>query len=162
VNGRASEPTGNHLTTMIDTTINQKEGDPRVAAALQALDINFKIDEDGDYEFGFQVSETRTQLGFIRSKTYDFGGMERRDVLSIGLKSFGPFDPRTMNLLLEQNAKVQVGAWCTIRDADDNHLAIFKAGISADLEGELLLDIVSMVLLSADYVEERLSGRDDF
>lgn len=85
-----------------------------------------------------------------------------RDVFSVGLRSFGPFDARTTNFLLEQNANMKVGSWSTIRDPEDNHLAIFKAGISAELDGELLLEVIGAVLTTADAIEARLSGRDNF
>ena len=141
---------------------NLRDGDPRVAKALDELEINYQIDGDGDYRFGFDLGDDRSQIGFIRSATYDFAGVEIREVFSVGLRSFGPFDARTCNLLLVQNSQVKVGAWAVVRDAEDNHLAIFTAKIAADLAGEELLGIIAAVLKTADAMEQRLAGRDDF
>lgn len=140
----------------------QREGDPRVAQALRELEINFEVCDDGDYSFGFNLGDGRSQMGFIRSATYDFCGVELREVLSAGLRSMGPFDARTCNLLLRQNADVKVGSWSIVSDAEDNHLAIFSAKVSADLRGEALLGVIAGVLKTADEMEARLAGRDDF
>ncbi|HPC62832.1 MAG TPA: hypothetical protein PKX23_19380 [Verrucomicrobiota bacterium] len=147
---------------MLGITQQNKEGDPRVAAALNRLGIKFRIDPDGDFQFGFNLEHGRSQMGFIRSSTYQFGGVELREVFSAGLRSFGPFDARTTNFLLEQNSKMKVGAWSVVRDAQDNHVAIFRASVAADISSELLLGVILVVLTTADGIEARLSGRDDF
>jgi len=48
------------------------------------------------------------------------------------------------------------------KDAEDNHFAIFSARVAADLQGEELLAIIAAVLKTADDMEQRLGGRDDF
>jgi len=140
----------------------QTEGDPRVAKALQELGIKYQVSQDGDYRFGFDLGNGRTQLGFIKSKTYEFCGIEIREIFSEGLRSMGPFDARTCNILLQQNAQLKVGAWEVGKDAEDNHFAIFSARVAADLQGEELLAIIAAVLKTADDMEQRLGGRDDF
>jgi hypothetical protein len=139
-----------------------KDGDSRVAKAFKELNIEYQLDDDGDYRFGFDLGEGRSQMGFIRSETFEFAGVEMREIFSVGLKSFGPFDARTSNFLLEQNTRMKVGAWSTVRDAEDNHLALFGAKIAADMKGELLVGVILAVLTAADEMEHRLSGRDDF
>jgi len=147
---------------MLGIKAQNKDGDPRVGKALELLGIQFDIDGDGDFRFVFSLEKDRSQAGCIRSATYEFANAELREIYSVGLKSFGPFDARTANFLLELNSKVKIGAWSTVRDSDDNHLAIFRAGVAADLSGELLAHVISAVLTTADEIEERLSGRDDF
>jgi hypothetical protein len=147
---------------MIGIKPRSEGGDPRVAKALEELDINFEVDSDGDFKFGFNLGEGRSQLGFIRSKTFEFGGLEMREIFSVGLNSFGAFDARTANFLLEQNGNVKIGGWAIARDDKDHHLALFSAKIAADLAGELLMGVIYAVLTTADRIEERLSGRDDF
>jgi hypothetical protein len=139
-----------------------QEGDPRVAKALDALDIKYDIDKDGDFRFGFELEGERTQLCFIRSRTYEFAKIEMRELFSVALKSMGPFDARTCGILLEQNSQVKIGSWEVQRDTNDNHLAIFTAKIAADLEGEALLGAIYAVVKTADDMEQRLAGRDDF
>ena len=147
---------------MFGITKKHQEGDPRVAEALDALGIKYEIDAEGDYKFGFNLDEGRSQLGFIRSRTFEFAGVELREVYSAGLQSFGPFDARTANLLLAQNANVKIGAWEVGHNQDDQHFAVFTAKIAADLEGAALLAVIHAVLTTADQMEQRLAGRDDF
>jgi hypothetical protein len=147
---------------MLGVEKKQKDGDPQVAAALDQLGIKYELDDDGDYRVVFQITEERTQQGVIRSRTFEFAGVEMREIYSIGLSSFGPFDARTCNLLLEHNRHVKVGCWAVAHDPEDNHLAIFLANVAAGLDGELLLGVLHAVLTTADEFEARLSGRDDF
>lgn len=147
---------------MIGIKSQHNEGDPRVAKALDDLEINYEIDRDGDYKFIFELKNGRSQVGFIKSETEEFVGMEMREVFSIGLRSFGPFDARTANFLLEFNQTLKIGAWSLIRDAEDHHLAVFSTKIAADLDGKLLIGVIYAILTTADEIEERLSGRDDF
>lgn len=152
-----------YLTHMIGVNkTSNRDGDPRVAQALDDLGLNYKIDADGIYHIVVEIKEGRSQIGLIRSETFTFGGVEMREISSAGLRSNGPFDPRTMNLLLQQNAEMKAGAWAVLRGEDDEHLAIFVANVSANLAGDLLRDVLAAVLLTADKMEERLSGRDDF
>lgn len=154
----------NQFTKNIMFGIKRKDkgGDPRVARALDALEIQYEIDSDGDFHFGFELQDGRNQQGFIRSQTYEFMGLELREIFSVGLSSRGSFDARTANLLLHQNAQMKLGAWSVTSDREDNHLAIFTAKIAADLDGEELLGAIAVVLNTADDMENRLSGRDDF
>ena len=147
---------------MFGTENHPRDGDPRVAKALDDLGIIYDIDGDGHYRFGFHVGNNRSQIGLIQSATYDFAGIETRDVFSVGLRSSGPFDARTSNLLLLQNSQLGVGSWAVIRDARDNHIAIFRAKIAADLQGKELHGILAVVLRTADAMEQRLVGSDDF
>lgn len=147
---------------MFGVKSRQQEGDPRIAQALRELEIKFEVGDDGDYAFGFDLGDGRSQMGFIRSGTYEFCGIELREILSAGLRSMGPFDARTCNLLLRQNSDVKVGSWSVVKDDEDNHLAIFSAKVSADLSGEALLGVIVGVLKTADEMEARLAGRDDF
>lgn len=141
---------------------NKVKGDVRVERALRELGIGHKLDERGCYRFGINLQEGRSQIGLINSNTYDFAGVELRDVFSVGLRSFGPFDARTAGVLLSQNSHLRIGAWCVHCDDSDNHLAIFSAKVSADLVGKPLLNVLVSVCTTADGIEQRLSGRDDF
>ena len=137
------------------------EGDSRVAQALDELKIRYEIDNQGDFKIGINLEDERSQLGFIRSNTYEFAGVELREIFSAALTSSGPFDSRTANLLLEENSHVKVGAWEVNQSADDDS-AIFTAKVGAELGGDELRSVILGVLRTADAMEKRLSGRDDF
>jgi hypothetical protein len=108
------------------------------------------------------MGNNRSQLAFIRSKTFEFAGIEMREIVSAGLKSMGPFDARTANILLKQNAQAKLGCWGVQEDSKGNHVAVFCANVSANLSGQTLLAAIQAVLVTADQMEERLSGGDDF
>ncbi len=144
------------------TKKQEPSADPRVAAALQAAEVKYQIDNDGDFRVGFELESGRSQSCIIRSATYEFLGVEIREISSAGLVSQGPFDARTANILLQQNEQVKLGAWGVISDNEDTHAALFTAKISADLPPAELLGVIMAVLTTADEMEARLSGRDDF
>lgn len=147
---------------MLGVKRKDSEGDPRIANALDSLEIKYQLDAIGNFGVGFELSDGRTQLGFIRSQTYEFMDLELREIFSIGLRSSGSFDARTANILLQENEHTKIGAWSVINDNDDNHLAVFTAKISADLDGKELAGAIIAVLNTTDEMEKRLSGRDDF
>lgn len=142
--------------------IDTKQPDLRVQSALVELGLPFEIDEDGDFRIRFSMANGRKHTGFIRTETYDFEGIELREIYSAALRSFGPFDARTMDILLQENIRLKLGLWSVAKDEEDNHIAIFKVRIPASARGQQLLAVISAVLRVADEMESRLSGRDDY
>jgi len=144
------------------TQKKQSGADPRIAAALEAAEVKYQTDDDGDYRVGFELENGRSQTAIIRSRTFEFLGVEIREVTSAGLLSNGPFDSCTANLLLQQNEDVKLGAWGVLKNDEDTHAAVFTAKVSADLPPAELAGVIMAVLTVADEMEARLSGRDDF
>lgn len=140
----------------------QPTPDNRVQSALEELEVRYQVDNDGDFRLGYEFESGRSQSCIIRSATYEFLGVEIREISSVGLVSQGPFDARTANVLLQQNEQVKLGAWGVISNDEDTHAAFFTAKISADLPPQELLGVILTVLTTADEMEARLSGRDDF
>jgi hypothetical protein len=147
---------------MFGATQNKPTADPRVQRVLDELEIRYQINDEGDFLVGFELESGRHQSAFIRSRTYEFLGLEIREISSAAILSQGPFDARTANILLQQNEQLKIGAWGVISDNEDTHAAIFTAKIAADLPAEELLGVLMTVLNTADAMEARLSGRDDF
>jgi hypothetical protein len=139
-----------------------KETDPRVGRALSQLEVRYEITSNGDYKVVFDLGNGRSQVGFITSRTFEFAGFEFREVYSIGLRSFGPFNVKTANALLEQNEQLKMGAWGIVKDAQDNYLAIFTAKVAANLSGQDLMSVLAAVLKTADEVERELGMGDVF
>lgn len=140
----------------------QPEADPRVAAALAANEVKYETADDGDYRVAFELEGGRSHRCVIRSNTYEYRGYEIREITAMALISQGPFDSRTANLLLRQNEQLKVGAWGVWRNEDDVHAAVFTAKVAADLPPNDLLGVIMAVLNTADEMEARLSGRDDY
>lgn len=148
---------------MFGTTNKQQTvSDSRVGTALESLEVKYEIDDDGEFRVSFELESGRSQTAIIRSQTYEFLGVEIREVFSAALLSQGPFDARTANILLRQNEEVKLGAWGVYCNQEDVHAAVFTAKVAADLPPPELLGVLMAVLNTADEMEARLSGRDDF
>jgi serine protease Do len=141
---------------------DNSEADPRVAIVLSQLEIQYEIGSSGDYKFVFDLGEGRSQMGIIRSQTHEFMRIEIREILSIGLRSFGIFNAPVANILLQQNEELKIGAWGVVRDAQENYLAVFTAKVAADLKGEELMGVIGAVLQTADEMEKNVGLGDVF
>jgi hypothetical protein len=139
-----------------------EKADPRVANALSQLEVRYEVDSSGDYKFVFDLGDERSQVGIIRSQTYEFMGIEIREVFSVGLRSFGIFNAPVANILLQQNEELKVGAWGVLRDAQENYLAVLTAKIAADLKGQELMGVIGAVLKTADEMEKNVGLGDVF
>jgi hypothetical protein len=157
---------------MNDTPLNSdsKEGneptpDPRVVAALEEQGVTYEIktcEDSADCVVLVGFDDNRNHRVVINSNTKDFMGVEMRSISSIALVSEGPFDARTANLLLRENATVEFGSWQILADSDNTHIAIFSVTIGASIRSKSLVDLICMVARIADSTEDRLSGLDEF
>ncbi len=135
--------------------------DQRVEKLLQAAELKYRIDEDGDFVLGNRIDEQRTQLAWILSRTSQLGTMEIRQIWSIAYRSAEPIPPKIAARLLEQNGQVKLGAW-QIRKMGENYVAVFAAQIAADTDTKTLLLALHAVTTTADEMEKELTGKDDF
>ena len=145
-----------------ESTAPVSVGDAHVAACLRELDLNYQMDEDGDFRLVLKLENDRSQICVIKSESDEIFGARTRKVYSPALRSFGPFDPRTSDILLKENAMLKTGNWLVSADAEDTHLAIFQILVPHDAPASLLGEVISGVTLIADHMEQRLSGRDEF
>lgn len=137
-------------------------GDPRIEELFNSLELSYEVDSMGDFKFIAELEGGRSQIALVRSKTYEFCEVEMRQIVSPALRSSGPFDPRTTDILLKQNHNVELGAWAVTLDHDDNHIAIFMAQVAADLTTQQFAQVLFNIVSIADEMEERLTGRDEF
>lgn len=138
----------------------KKKGDSRVGAILDAEDMKYEIDDDGDYKLIFGLENDRTQLVFINSQTDTFAGVEIREVWSVGLKGSGQLSATVANELLERNAKYKVGGWQVI-NKDGQVLALFTIVLSADADQSELVTVLNAVAIQADEIEKEFLKNDD-
>ena len=138
--------------------------DSRVSSALDALDISCECDPStGRFEVLVQLKNGRSQTVFIHSATNKFLGIELREISSPAMVSDGPFDARTTNLLLRDNAELFHGDWSIHLNEDSSkHFAVFSMSGLASLEPDPLSSIIQCVAEVADEMENRLSGLDEF
>ena len=138
--------------------------DPRVTAALDELDIRYQyLPGSQQFEANYSLDSGRSQTVYIASQTHWFMGVELRQIFSTALISEGLFEPRTANLLLRENFDLIHGSWSVLHDPDENeHFANFSLTAFASLHAVQLLPLIECVAKTADDMEHRLSGLDEF
>ena len=142
--------------------IGAKQGDSRVQALLEELELKYDIDSDGDFRVGFELDNGRTQLAFIRSETTQFGKFDIREIFSVAHISEGPLDRQLANALLIYNAHVKLGSWRVSRQQDDRCIVVFAVQIAANTDAASLYTALRLVIDTADDIERKLDEEDKF
>ena len=142
--------------------IGAKQGDSRVQALLNELEMKYDIDSDGDFRVGFQLEDGRTQLAFIRSETTQFGKFDIREIFAVAHISDGPLDADLANALLIYNAHIKLGSWRVQRQDDDKCVVAFAVQIAANADAKSLYTAINLVINTADDVERKLDEEDKF
>jgi hypothetical protein len=132
-----------------------KVPDASVKTRLDARDIKFEIDQDGDYKLVFSFDEDeRTQIVFVGGGTEDFSGVKVREVYAPAarLKEGGVTGDLALELLGDSRTK-KIGAW----EADNDLLYyVIKLPDSADA-GQLEV-ATNLAAQMADDMEKRITG----
>ena len=142
--------------------IGAKQGDPRVQALLEELELKYDIDNDGDFRVGFELEDGRAQLAFIRSETTQFGKFDIREIFSVAYISEGPLDRDLANALLIYNAHVKLGSWRVERQQNNQCVVAFAVQIAANTDAKSLYTALRLVIDTADNVENKLDEEDKF
>ena len=134
--------------------------DPRVTAQLEAADMAFEVDAEGDYKMVFEMEDKRTQVVFLRAPVETFGKRRIREIWSPAYKADGegriPMD--VANRLLDATMANKIGAW-----AAEGDVAVFVVKIDADATAEELRETIEAAADTADVMENELTpGKDDF
>lgn len=136
-------------------------GDPRVKKVLDILELQYLIDNDGDFEVIMAIDDERSQIAFIDSETETLGSFEIREIWSVAYISEGFLDIDTANTLLLHNAEMKIGSWRLLSAGDNTFYATFCVQVAADCSPEAFLQALLVVLQTADEMEEKLTGDDE-
>ncbi|MEW6278321.1 MAG: hypothetical protein AB1758_06850 [Candidatus Eremiobacterota bacterium] len=137
--------------------------DARVQATLEALKWPYKTDRDGDYQLVVEMEGKRTQLVLVRSRTYECGHLEVRELWSAAYESNGPVSADLGRSLLEDNLRNKYGSWATLpQEGGQKQLILYVARIPAAADPDTFAAYVNSVALLADDLERDLGGKDDF
>lgn len=142
--------------------IESRPGDSRVRTLLDALELRYTIDQDGDFKVLFKLDDERTHCGYILSETTRFEKFEIREVFAVAHISETPLDADLANALLIFNSNVKFGAWQVRTDNENRCVVAFSAQIAADTDSESLGSVLRAVVVTADAVERKLSDEDRF
>jgi hypothetical protein len=149
------------LTAFAQVGTRKIEVDARIEKLLQDADIKYTVDNEGDFKLYTRVRDNRLQAVWIISEVQSVGSLQVRQVWSIGYVSDTPLAPDLVTRLLEQNAKLKLGAW-QVRKMGNKYVAVFAAQVGADVDKFTLLTCLSAVATTADDLELELTGKDAY
>lgn len=135
--------------------------DARVEKLLEEADLNYTIDEDGDFRLEFALEDDRSQLVWISSKTASYEVLEVRDVWSVAFRSREPLSAEVANLVLRRNGEMILGAW-QVRKWGDDYVLAYAAQVAANADAASLESAAEAVVVTADELEKELTGKDEF
>lgn len=138
--------------------------DPRVKAALDKAGLKYEVTTDGDFKVLMRFDDTRTQIILINSNTEKLKetNLEIREVYSAAYKTNGNLPPEVANQLMKDSQKRKIGAWELISMSNGTSMAIFNAKVGADISGDNLEKVISLVGVRADVMEKELTSEDKF
>jgi hypothetical protein len=134
--------------------------DPRAEAALKQAGLAYGID-GGDFRLKYETDSGRSQLVWVASGTATLAALEIRDVWSVAHRAQGTVPADLAARLLQENARLILGAW-QANQGRDEYLVVFSAQVDAAVDAATLEEVIEVVMLSADRMEQELTGKDDF
>jgi len=134
--------------------------DARVEAALTSAKLAYVVDE-GDFRLKYDVAGGRSQLVWVASGTAKLDQLEIRDVWSIASRGKGEPPAELAGYLLKENARMVLGAW-QVNQGPEEYLVVFSAPVVATADAATLQEVIEVVMLSADRIENELTGKDEF
>ena len=136
------------------------DGDPRVAAALKAAGLAYRLDA-GDFRLEYDVDQQRSQRAWVASDTARIDRLEVRDVWSVAARGKGEVPADLARMLLKENVRMILGAW-QVNQSPDEYLVVFLAQVDAAADAATLQEVIEVVMFSADRIEKQLSDQDAF
>lgn len=134
--------------------------DKRVTDALDAEDMNYTVQDNGEVSVTIQWNEDgRSQGVRIQSKTFSWKQNEYRDVYSIAFKTdgSGEVERALANRLLEENNSSTLGFWAK---QDDTVFSIVR--VPAKATPSQLHEAISFAAEKADEMEKELLKTDEY
>lgn len=135
--------------------------DSRIKDALDKLGLKYEVTKSGNYKVIFKVSDSRTQVVTIVSKTEKVEGLEIREIVSPAYATKGEISATISNQLLKDSYRKKLGAW-NLLQADGDSLALFTAKVDANQSPADLKTSLLLTVYAADEMEKSLSQEDKF
>ncbi|HEX7046653.1 MAG TPA: YbjN domain-containing protein [Gammaproteobacteria bacterium] len=132
--------------------------DPAVVALLEALEYDWESEDNGDFRLLFDVDGTRTQLVWIRNRTYERDDVVMRDVWSTALELSGKYaSVKLADLLLRSNWERIIGTW-----AREGNRIVYMVKLPVNATSEQLDAAIGVVIDEADRLEKERGYGDKF
>jgi hypothetical protein len=140
---------------------SSSNGDSRIKRQLDALGLKYEVTETGKFKVIFDMGGDRTQLVIIYSKTYEYGGIEIREIYSTAASATDKteYTQTTLLTLLEKNQSYKVGSW-QIDGGTSPFILQFGLRISATVSQDVLKEMLLLAARAADEMEQKLTEGD--
>lgn len=148
------------LVLLTGTVCAQESADPRVATALNSLEIKYTKTSDNDFRVIIDTEDGRDQIVVLNSNTSEYLDLELREVWSTAFISEGPLTPKIMRKLLLENASMKFGSW-EIVEVSNGDAVLFRATVAANTKEENIERTLGLVARAADRMEKALTNADD-
>jgi len=129
----------------------QQTADPRVAAALEAAKLPYRMD-GGDFRLDFEVDAARVQRVSVACSTARLDQLEIRDVGSVASRGSGVPLAVLAQQMPKENARMLLGAW-QVNQGPNQYLVVFSAPVNATADAVTLQDVIEVVVASTDRIE---------
>lgn len=142
------------------TTAQSAEADKRVKTALDAENLPYEVDQDGDFKvtLSFPDDNDRTQLIVVQSQTFSFQQTEFREIFSAAMKidDAGKLNLELARRLLGESSESKLGFW-----GIEGDIVWSIARIPANAPASTLHEAISFVAIRADDLEKEREGGDE-
>jgi hypothetical protein len=130
--------------------------DPRVEKALNAMELVYETEPNGDYRLLYDTGDGRSHLVWVRPQTQSIGELEVREVFATAHEYEGEVPEDVAYDLLRLNSGYVTGSWCI-----EGSRVIFIARVDADASDAELDAAIGAVLFTTDDMEKELTGGTD-
>jgi len=145
------------LLAAISVPVVASAADAVVGRQLDSLKLKYEVDKDGDYKMVYDLGGGRTQLVWVRSKTYTYRSEQIREIWSPGYRSISETIPEKIaNRMLENSNEVKLGGW-----VKQGRVGMFVVKVPTDASAETLGDAITAAARTADGLEQEFSGKKD-
>ena len=130
--------------------------DDSVVARLEARDVLYVVDEDGDFKVTMSYPEGRTQLVFVSGGTERIGGLTVREVFAPAARVADGVDGDKALALMADSRENKIGSWELGGD-----VLYFVIKLPDDISAEQLETALNIAASAADDMELAFSGARD-
>lgn len=145
----------------VTNAVNPK-ADTRVASILKKIGYKYDVTALGNYRLDFSLSDKRSQLVFVSSRTEMFEGYETRKIWAYVFKSKDLLSAEKANQLLMDNVPQKAGAYELSKAPDGGYEVIYAVHVDAEAGPKPFRAAVRLVLLTSDAKEKELTNKDEF
>ena len=113
-------------------------GDASVRSKLEAADVHFTVDDDGDFVTNWTMDDGSSQRVYLNGSSVRFRDLAVREIWGFALHSEEPLSAERLRWLLVDNGHKKIGSWQILPPKDENDTTdvIFSITVPATADGD--------------------------